>query len=275
MKLSVNAEHFCDRRDGTKRDLGEVLKMIRKAGFEKVDLLVGINEAQKTSEILKETGLTVNQSHCPFNRYEKKDYAEFAKDIMNAVESAHILGSQILVVHGDEFDFSSGMDYSEKAVLEFNYRLFSPAVEKLAQYGMKIAFENVFPDMGVPRYCSTPDEILKLVKLFPKENAGICLDTGHAKVADDKNYLANIRSFADRIISTHIHDNYYGKDLHLFPFLGQLELEECVKILSDSRYGGDFTYEFVYDRIPDEFLPDVLSLLYKMGLYLIKPFEVA
>ena len=63
MKLSVNAYHFCNRRDGTKRVLGEVLKMIRKAGFEKVDLLVGINEAQKTSEILKETGLTVNQSH--------------------------------------------------------------------------------------------------------------------------------------------------------------------------------------------------------------------
>lgn len=48
-----------------------------------------------------------------------------------------------------------------------------------------------------------------------------------------------------------------------------------MSLLSDSRYGGDFTYEFVYDRIPDEFLPDVLSLLYKMGLYLIKPFEVA
>lgn len=77
---------------------------------------------------------------------------------MNAVESAHILGSEILVVHGDEFDFS-GMEYSEKAVLEFNYRLFSPAVEKLAEYGMKIAFENVFPDMVVPRYCSTPDEL--------------------------------------------------------------------------------------------------------------------
>ena len=65
-----------------------------------------------------------------------------------------------------------------------------------------------------------------------------------------------------------MHDNYYGKDLHLFPFLGELDLPACVKILKDAGYAGEFTYEFVYDRIPDEFLPDVLRLLYRMGVYL-------
>lgn len=267
MKLSINAAHFCDRADGRKRPLEEVLKRCADAGFSNVDLLVPENQAEQTAKILEKYALTVNQSHCPFNRYEKKDYALFAEDILSAVRSAHLLGSKILVVHGDEFDFSAEA-YSEKAVLEFNYRLFSPAAELLDRFGMKLAFENVFPDMNVPRYCSTPEELLKLVGMFPKENVGICLDTGHAKVADDKHYLENIRSYADRIIATHMHDNYYGKDLHLFPFLGELDLAACVNILKDAGYAGEFTYEFVYDRIPDEFLPEVLHLLYRMGKFL-------
>ena len=267
MKLSINAAHFCDRADGRKRPLEEVLKRCADAGFSNVDLLVPENQAEQTAKILEKYALTVNQSHCPFNRYEKKDYALFAEDILSAVRSAHLLGSKILVVHGDEFDFSAEA-YSEKAVLEFNYRLFSPAAELLDRFGMKLAFENVFPDMNVPRYCSTPEELLKLVGMFPKENVGICLDTGHAKVADDKHYLENIRSYADRVIATHMHDNYYGKDLHLFPFLGELDLAACVNILKDAGYAGEFTYEFVYDRIPDEFLPEVLHLLYRMGKFL-------
>ena len=267
MKLSINAEHFCDRADGSKLPLETALKLCADAEFSNVDLLVPENEAEQTAEILETYALKVNQSHCPFNRYAKKDYALFAEDILSAVRSAHRLGSKILVVHGDEFDFSAEA-YSEKAVLEFNYRLFSPAAELLDRFGMKLAFENVFPDMNVPRYCSTPEELLTLVGKFPKETVGICLDTGHAKVADDKHYLENIRSYADRVIATHMHDNYYGKDLHLFPFLGELDLAACVNILKDAGYAGEFTYEFVYDRIPDEFLPEVLHLLYRMGKFL-------
>ena len=56
--------------------------------------------------------------------------------------------------------------------------------------------------------------------------------------------------------------------VQLFPFLGELDLPACVKILKDTGYAGEFTYEFVYDRIPDKFLPDVLRLLYRMGVYL-------
>ena len=92
MKLSINAAHFCDRADGGKRPLEEVLKLCAAAGFSNVDLLVPENQAEQTAGILEKYALTVNQSHCPFNRYEKKDYALFAEDILSAVRSAHLLG---------------------------------------------------------------------------------------------------------------------------------------------------------------------------------------
>lgn len=268
MEISINAEHFCDRRNGTKRTLESVLEQVKNAGFNNIDFITDINSANQTAELLQKLGLKVNQSHCPFNRYSQKDYSEFSKDIINAVESARILGSDIFVVHADEFDFSNE-EFSDKAVVEFNYKLYYPVLERINKYGMKLALENVFQDViPNPRFSSTPEQLMMLLERFNDKNVGICLDTGHAKVADDENYLSNIRLYSKHIISTHIHEAFYGHDLHLFPFLGGVELDKCVEILKESNYSGMFTYEFVYDRIPDEFLQDVLNLLYKMGEYL-------
>lgn len=267
MNLSINARHFCMRSDGTSRSMKDVLTCVKNAGFNYVDILVPHSDIPETVNLLEQTGLSVNQSHCPFNRYEKKDYADFAKDIMDAAVRAHALGSKIFVVHGDEFDFDS-MTYTKQAALEFNYKLFSPVAEYLSQHNMKLAFENLFCDGG-PRFCSDTDELCMLTDKFPRDAVGICWDTGHGKVSDPKNYIANMSSVSDRIISTHIHDNNHDTDMHLFPYLGNLDWKSAAKVLKDSGYKGEFTYEFVYDRIPDEFLGDVLSLLYRMGEYII------
>ena len=99
MRLSINAEHFCDRADGTKRALDRVLSLCVGAGFSCVDLLAAESDAEQTAMLLEKYALSVNQSHCPFNRYVKKDYTLFAEDIRSAVRSAHLLGAKIFVVH--------------------------------------------------------------------------------------------------------------------------------------------------------------------------------
>lgn len=267
MVISTEVRHFCHRADGTSRPLKDVLTLIKNAGFPCVDLLCGREEIKDILPHIQSLGLTVNQSHAPFNRYQGKDYAAFAKDLMESARLAHELGAKILVAHGDEFDFKS-MTYSFEAALEFNYKLFYPVVDYLTANGMKLAFENLFPDRNIPRFCSKPEELRSLIEKFPKEVVGVCWDTGHGKIADPQTYIPNMVSFADRLIATHIHDNYYGCDLHLFPFLGNLDFKGTMKALKDIGYAGELTYEFVYDRIPDEFLPDVLGLLYKMAEYL-------
>lgn len=268
MKLSINPKHFIPRRDGTNRGLSLILKEVKQAGFDCVDILVSKAELSETIKLLEKNNLTVNQSHSPFFRYEKTDYKEAAKKIMNAAECAYELGSKIFVVHGDEFDIKN-MEYSHAAALDFNYNFFAPVAEYLAKHDMKIAFENLFYDgFGIPRFCSSPEELIAITDRFPRDVAGICWDTGHGKVADEKNYIKNMASVSDRIISTHIHDNDHEQDLHLFPFLGNLDWDNTIKVLKDNNYGGEFTYEFVYDRIPDEFLPDILSILFRMGKYI-------
>lgn len=263
MNISVNADHFCAVRGGKPRELSLVLKKLSSTGFEMIDILVDDNEIEKTSELLSKYNMTVNQSHCPFNRYSEKSYDDFSKDIMTAVKNTHALCSPILVIHGDEFDFHS-QEYSFNNALEFNYRLFYPVAEYAAHNNIKIAFENLFEDCGKPRFGSKPDELTALVERFNSKHVGICLDTGHAHVADKEHYLSNIEQYADKVISTHIHDNF-GTDKHMFPYMGEINLEECMRILKRHGYSGELTYEFVYDKIPTEALDAAFSYLIMCG----------
>ena len=81
--------------------------------------------------------------------------------------------------------------------------------------------------------------------------------------------MAALKEVIDRVICTHIHDNYYEKDLHCFPCMGTVQWKEFMEILRDAKYDGDFSFELVYDRFPKALAPDYLKLLYRTGEYLI------
>ena len=71
-----------------------------------------------------------------------------------------------------------------------------------------------------------------------------------------------------RVISTHVHDNIYGKDLHQYPFLGDCDWAETMKTFKKIGYSGEFTFEFVYGNLPDALIEDYLAIFYKTGKYL-------
>ena len=73
-----------------------------------------------------------------------------------------------------------------------------------------------------------------------------------------------------RVISTHVHDNCHGKDLHQYPFLGDCDWTETMKTFKKIGYSGEFTFEFVYGNLPDVLLEDYLSIFYKTGKYLVE-----
>lgn len=271
MQLSLNPGHFSTARSNEDiRTEKEIFTLIKAAGFNLVDYDGSISQnIYETAGLLNEVGLKVNQSHSPYNRYKKEDYAEFEKKVIKGIENAHILSSDIYVVHGDEFDFAN-LTYSREAVLEFNYRIFSPAVEFAAENNMRVAFETVFEEPNAnPRFCSETEDLIALVEKFNCKNVGICWDFGHAKVQDPENHLENLKLAGSRVISTHVHDNHHLMDLHLMPFFGDCDWESAMQVLKDINYSGDFTFELVYDKLPMQLLPDQLSLLHKSGEYLL------
>jgi len=272
MELSINAMHFLRREAGSEpRMLFECFDLLCEAGFSVVDLSArGSLDHTAIREYLEKKGMRVNQTHCPYNRYDKKDYKEFSKTIAEAVESTHKLGAPIMVVHGDEFDFQN-LEYTPEKALEFNYQLFLPAVEFAAKHNMKIAFETVFEDgcEGKPRFGSRVEDLIAICDKFGNESVGICWDIGHAKVQYKSKHPRALKKAGNRVIATHIHDNFHGDDLHLFPFLGDTDWKKSMETFREIGYNGEFTFEFVYDCIPDALLLDYLKLIKKTGDYLI------
>ena len=283
MQLGINPLHFVKAGIGeVPRTHKECIDLVKASGFSVLDVALEDREtAQELAAYIEEQGLKVGQSHMPMNRYAAQDYGQFSNAVMQSAENARLLGSRILVVHGDEFDFRQ-MTYSKKAALEFNYRLYAPLVEFAAKNGMKVAFENVFEevhwglhyfDPNRPRFCAEVEDLCSLVDRYNSDTVGICWDSGHAQVqyAGQKDGSINaLKTAGSRVIATHIHDSAKGLDCHLFfPFMGATDWQTFIRTLRQTGYTGDFTYELVYDRIPKALAPDYLSLLRKSGEYIL------
>ena len=272
MRLGINPFHFIKAGIGeTPRTHKECIDLVKMAGFCALDVAVDDTAtAEELADYIANQSLEVIQTHMPYNRYVAKDYDLFAASVMKRAKNAKIMGSKILVVHGDEFDFEH-MTYSKEAALEFNYRLFDPLVEFAATNGMRVAFEDLFEDDPTepPRFCSEVEDLCRLVDKYDPNLVGICWDSGHAKVHYGDKHIDALKVAGSRIIATHIHDNYYDKDLHLFPFMGDLDWPAFIQTLRQTGYKGDFTYELVYDQLPKALAPDYITLLRKSGEYIL------
>lgn len=273
MNLSINPRHFMDAAIWEeKRTIFEAIALLNQAGFSHFDLEAETEEeAEKLSEYLKERNLSVIQSHMPFNRYKRIDTELFRKNVMAYAKYAKMMDSKILVVHADEFDYKN-QPYTSSAALEYNYRFFYDLVEYAAANGMRVAFENTFqePTMTIkPHFCSLADELFTLVERYRTDTVGICWDTGHAKVQYGERDLDALKLVGEKVICTHVHDNYYNQDLHGFPFTGNIHWKNFMATLREIGYKGDLSFEFVYDRLPKALALDYLKLIYRTGEYLL------
>ena len=267
MNVSVNCQHFLNASPGEPaRTLEEALLLCAEGGFRYFDLAEeDIARAEEIAAFMSVNGLYVGQSHMPYNRYKREDYAGFSARVLRFAECARRLGSPILVVHGDEFDFVNETFTLERA-REFNVRLFTPLAEFAAAHGMRIAFENVFVEhnrQDTYRFSSKTEEILSLLEAFPRDLVGICWDSGHAKVSYGREHVEALARVADRVIATHIHDNYYDRDLHLPPFMGNCNWPEFMCALRSGGFDGNLSLELHYDRVPQSIASEWVGWLYR------------
>ena len=274
MNLSINPRHFMDAAVWEeKRTILEALALLHEAGFSHFDLEAETErEAELLAAYLQEKKLSVIQSHMPFNRYKRENPETFHRNVMAYAKYAKMMDSKILVVHGDEFNYKE-RPYTTKAALEYNYRFFYDLVEYAAQNDMRVAFENTFqePTMTVkPHFCALVDDLLEIVEKYNTEAVGICWDTGHARLQYGDRDMDALKLAGDKVICTHIHDNYYNQDLHGFPFTGNIHWKNFMETLSEIGYRGDLSFEFVYDRLPNALALDYLKLIYRSGEYLLR-----
>jgi len=252
MDIGINPSYFMRHIEGEEPiSLLEAIDLAVGNGF--FAMLLSSRLPRELAESVKEHLYSVDaythQTHLPYYRYERDvDYTEVGRRLLKCAACSHILGADIMVAHADEFDFSA--EYTPEKAFEFNRRLFEPVVDFAAKHGMRVAFENVFEDMDRGRYGSRTEELLKIADAFPSDTVGICWDFGHGKMQYSEDYAAAFETVADRVICTHLHDNYYYKDLHVAPFLGNTDFAPLMKIYKEKCPNVPLTLELVYGTLP-------------------------
>jgi len=144
--------------------------------------------------------------------------------------------------------------------------------------GMTVAVETVFEDCirrcpqfdGKSRFTSRLHELQGLIERFNDDAVRCCWDFGHAACAYGTSGMTGaLKQMGKYVVCTHVHDNYFGKDLHVAPFLGNIDWEEQMTALRAVGYTGTLSFEFAYGNLPDALLPMWLKGVYQTGEYMV------
>lgn len=246
--------------------LRKAAELVAKAGFTQLDytpVVLEDNWKEQLTEAVKifaDNGLTVHQTHAPFNRYGT--YGDMHKTCIDrCAEVTEVLGAKFMVAHGDEFDFEN-RTFSPEAALEYNCQYFLPYVERAKKNGYKVAFETVFEDGNRRRYTSKADELWDLIEAFHSETVVCCWDFGHANVSFKKDAPNQVRRFGSLIQCTHLHDNS-GIDAHQMPMTGDIKWPETMAAFHEVGYSGVMSIEYSHGSMPACLLEEYIDLTYK------------
>ena len=282
MELSFGLNYLSKRRgENEPRDFSKMVELCRDAGFRYVDYTPDFRSddferrAYSDREILDRAGITVEQTHMPFNRYQSHSEELFPVLCERTLLVSKIVGAKYVVVHADEYKTRGR--YDTKEILDFTYDYLAPYVEYAEKNGMGIAVENVFEDNtyrypqvdGKSRFTSRVEELKAVIERFGTPSVTCCWDFGHAKCAfGNEEMLDALKRVGKYVSCTHVHDNYYQKDLHLPPFWGEIDWEAHIDYLKEIGYDGKFSFELVYGKIPDALLPMWMKAIYETGKYI-------
>lgn len=212
-----------------------VLPLVNAAGFAAISPLWGtqLDMAAICSQA-RDLGLYVQSLHAPFGKTDtlwSNDPAVYASGlslVLAALEDCIRLQIPIMVMHAwidNDLSFDMNNLYFDN---------FDTIVEKAAEGGVKIAFEN-----------TEGEEYLFALMAHYKDNphVGFCWDSGHEKCYNHDMDLLAI--YGDRLLVTHLNDNLgisdpdgeitYLDDLHLLPYDGVNDWEYNLSRLNKSR----------------------------------------
>lgn len=258
---------FFSRQIGMKKSA----ELVAKAGFKYLDYTPPITEGnwketyKSHAEIFKEYGLTVHQTHIPFNRYGSyKDQHKMYID--RVIEAGEELGAKYYAVHGDEFDFEN-LSFTKEKALEYNHNYFLPYVERAKKNGYKMAFETVFEDWDRPRFTSQADDLYNLITSYNSPAAVCCWDFGHAHISMQHKAPEAIEKFGSLIQCTHLHDNA-GNDSHQLPMTGDINWKATIGAFKKIGYNGILSIEYCHGKLPEHLAGPYIDLTYKAAEHL-------
>ncbi|MDE3775659.1 sugar phosphate isomerase/epimerase [Sinorhizobium meliloti] len=254
------------------------LDLVRHAGFTHINwnpdagssYWMADAEIEFTRRIVAEAGLKVHSVHAtngrntvseligpvPFTFESRKDIRSphewqrlsGVELLKNRIDLAAAFGAPNIVLH---VDISDGVFRSPESETEFFaplYRSLDELLPYCLERKVQIAAETLLDASG--------GSFLKLYdRLFSRYEAafiGLCYDSGHWELLEPGG-LTVLERYGNRLIATHIHDNFGAKDNHLLPFDGRLDWNAITKAIAATDYVTPLNFETPMDRygVPD------------------------
>lgn len=200
-------------------------------------------KATKLRRIIDEKGFACNQAHAPFDLVygEKFDMSEAKYEaLVRSIGSAAILGAKQIIVHCLKTP-------NESELMEYNFAFYKSLEKYCEEYGIKVSVENLFTSSSVPgkvkRMLGTPEELCELTLSLGKKNFNCCVDLGHVAITETlpEDFISRMDS--ELLGALHVHDNDFGGDQHLLPYLGRMDWNKIMAALKAKNYAGDLTLE--------------------------------
>ncbi|MBQ0010656.1 MAG: sugar phosphate isomerase/epimerase [Ruminococcus sp.] len=272
MVSATFAAAFAKKRNGEFRTPDECIKLCADAGFTHIDWSPNYGRPDWKEDIgrairaAEKYGITIMQSHTPYNFYARAPLDHFQKQLGESVEAAHEMGVKNLVFHFDEYHPAPGTPFDPDEAMKTIYEIMAPYIEKTVSYGINAALETIIEDHirvksdERSHFGGTFEELTASIERFHDDRVTCCWDFGHAQLSYGDKHAENLLKMGSRITCTHVHDNYYGKDLHLLPYLGNLDWERLIPALRATGYDGALTYEGGYGCLPDSLIAEYIGL---------------
>ena len=232
----------------------------REVGFDAIDFSMAVfkntaGDLTLLAEAIRadalSQGMRFEVCHLPYAIKTSDDldkYKDFSDFVIRAIEAAKVLGVDFAVLHPTtatvpKSEFDRVKDY------DFTMRHLTPFAEYASKRGVTLAIENMGPiPMGceVHRFCQNPDELCEVADAL---GARVCWDFGHANMAGLKQ-SDSLRCVGDRLAVLHVNDNLGGDDIHLPPFLGNIDWRDAMRGLRDIGFRGLFNFEIATVAVP-------------------------
>lgn len=247
--------------------LEEGLRRMKEQGYERIDFQdlcntetpLFENSAEYFENILgkirkatEEYGIEISQTHGPW-RYPPRDFtpedrAERLEKMKKAIWGTAILGSENMVIH-PIMPFGPDNDPDKEKLWDMNGEFMLKLADEGQKYGVTVCFENM-PMRALS--ISSPEAVLKFVKMLNHPYFKVCLDTGHCAVLA-KSVGESVRLIGkDYLRTLHIHDNDGRGDQHLHPYSGAIDWEDFSSALCEIGFEGTASLETsVKGDVPD------------------------
>lgn len=219
---------------------------------------------KKFGEFARENGMEILQGHLSL-AFTICDGGKSVEQVKKWLDLFDAIGITSAVLHCDR------IRYEENVSVEDRISRNVEALKELCAYiegrEIRICIESCrsnFPLMG------SADEILYIIDSVGSDRMGVCLDTGHLNLTENKDQEKFILTVGNKLTALHIADNDKTSDQHIMPFgMGNVNWIAVMKSLKKIGYDGLFNYEIPGERSCPDFIKSAkLQYLLKVAEYL-------